>query len=81
MATINDKAAIDEIIKHGGEQYPDEPKVLMITEYTNNWGGRVYGVTFEGDNPTSYIFETEFIHDPKVIWIHPSINVIVKRIG
>ena len=55
MSTV-DKDFADRMVKCGGVMYPDdpmEPPVNRIVEYTNAWGKKAYGMTFEGKTPTS----------------------------
>jgi len=71
MATIDSRAAIDNIIAHNGAEYADEPPVVMIVEYLNGWGKSAWGVVFENEGMwglTRYLEETEYVRNPRVIW-------------
>jgi len=70
MATIDSREAIDKIIAANGAQYPDEPPITKIIEYTNAWGGKAYGVVFEDEpaDPYRYEVETPYVRRPRVIW-------------
>lgn len=75
MATFNDKAVVDRIIKNDGWYYqgdrrsPDNPRAVRVVEYTNAWGGQCYGVVFEGEGDI-YRYEqaTEYVRSPKLLW-------------
>lgn len=67
MASINDRATVDQLIANNG-QYEDDSPVDMIVEYTNAWGGTTYGLVYPQDNPNRYA-ETEFVRNPKVIFV------------
>jgi len=70
MGTFNDKKIIDHFIEHNG-YYEDDPRVIRIVEYVNNWGGTCWGVVYIQDPPIMwfrYDLETDFVHNPKVLW-------------
>lgn len=62
MATV-DRSIVNRII--AGEFADDNP--TCIVEYTNAWGNKAYGVTFDG-NDEKYKQATKYIIQPKVIW-------------
>jgi hypothetical protein len=65
MSTVTSKELVDEIIANDGH-YMDDPRVQLITEYTNMIGVReCWGLDY--DLPTRY-YATEYVRDPKVIW-------------
>lgn len=66
MPTINSKQLVDEIIARNGH-YEDDPQVVKIVEYTNDWGGRSYGLIYEQHDPNMYA-PSPFVHNPKTIW-------------
>jgi hypothetical protein len=77
MATINNKDFIDKIIAGNGridpEDAPDNPWVVKIVEYTNQWVGLTWAVVFENERyQDRYDKETEYISNPKVIWVRKS---------
>lgn len=63
MATV-DKGMADKIA--AGEYADDNP--TRIVEYQNKWGGIAYGVTFGRDDINKYMYESDFITNPKVYW-------------
>jgi len=65
MATIEHDLAMELIAKDG--YYLNDPRVQRIVEYTNGWGGKSYGVTWQGENRDRYR-ESEFVIKPRVIW-------------
>ena len=70
MATV-DKAFADKIAAANGVLYPDvpfEPPVTRVVEYTNAWGGKGYGITFEREDPDKYLRPTEYIINPRIYW-------------
>lgn len=71
MATVN-KDIADKLIAGNGridpEDTPDNPWAIRIVEYDNAWGGKGYGVTFEGENPHRYLQESQYVRNPKIIW-------------
>lgn len=68
MATIDNRNLIVSIITNNG-YYDDDPRVYMIVEYTNSYGNRTWGVTWETDrDKDKYLVETEFVLNPRVIW-------------
>ncbi len=70
MATIDSRAAIDAIIAANGRQYPDEPPVVRIVEYTNAWDKTCWGIVFEDEPADMYRYEMEsdYVKRPRVIW-------------
>ncbi len=69
MGTISKKIA-DEVI--AGLFNDDDPK--MIVEYTNCFdGGKCYGLIC-GRQPLDTYRETDFVINPRVYWVHPSIK-------
>jgi hypothetical protein len=65
MSTVTNKELVDEIIAGNG-YYFDDPRVLLITEYTNMEGVReCWGLDYR--LPTEY-YPTVFVNDPVVIW-------------
>jgi len=70
MATITSKNIIDDLIEHDG-YYEGDPRVYMIVEYTNYYGGTTWGVTWINENKerrNRYLVESQYIINPKVIW-------------
>ena len=54
MATINSKTIIDEIIANNGHYY-DDPLVVKIVQYNNQFdGGIAYGVIYAGEPLDKY---------------------------
>lgn len=62
MGTVSKEIALD-IIK--GKYAEDQP--ISITQYDNAWGGKGYGVVFNGEIPTRYA-ASEYVKNPKQIW-------------
>jgi hypothetical protein len=70
MATIDNKALIDELIANNG-QYQDDPPAVEIVEYTTPEGRIAWGVTWASEHPLRhrrYEVETEYVRNPRVIW-------------
>ena len=70
MSTV-DKNFADRMVKCGGVMYPGdpmEPPVNRIVEYTNAWGKKAYGMTFQGQDPDKYMRPSEYVQAPCVYW-------------
>lgn len=76
MTTV-DKDFADNIAKHGGyydgdsnNDLGDNPRVVKIVVYDNAWGGKGYGLVFEGikDKYTP----TGFVKNPITYWQLPN---------
>jgi hypothetical protein len=72
MATV-DKEFADNLIKNQGyyngdsdNELGDNPRCVLITAYNNAFGGRSYGLTFQGD-PYRYS-ASPFVQEPEIIW-------------
>ena len=79
MATVNSRSFIDRLIAGNGqidpEDAPDNPWAVRIVEFTNMAGRRAWGVVFEGERDLyRYELESEFLHDPKLIWTRKGIE-------
>lgn len=74
MATINDKAFIDNIIQHNGflngddEVAPDNHRCIKIVEYTNDWGRQAWGIIFENEQDKDRYRPSQYVINPKTIW-------------
>ena len=69
MGTISKKIA-DEVI--AGKYEDDQPK--MIVEYANMFDGSLsYGLIC-GNQPLDTYRETDFVINPRVYWVHPSVK-------
>ena len=73
MSTV-DKAFADNVAKHGGwfngdsdNSMGDNPRVILIIEYDNAWGGKGYGLCFDDGRPNRYT-ASEFVRSPRVYW-------------
>jgi hypothetical protein len=64
MATVSKDLA--DRLKDNDGYYSDDPRVVRIVEYDNNWGGKGYGLEYEGQLGKHKA--SEFIHNPKVYW-------------
>jgi hypothetical protein len=84
MSTVDKKFA-DRIIANNGfysesnkAEYEvagyrggDNSRCVRLVEYTNAWGNKAYGATFEHETPERqkrYLQANEYIRDPLVIW-------------
>ncbi len=70
MSTV-DKDFADKVVECGGVMFPDdpmEPPVNRIVEYTNAWGKKAYGITFEGEDLNKYMRPSEYVIKPRVYW-------------
>lgn len=76
MATVDKKFADALIAGNGlhpdcGEEAPDNPRAVLIVEYTNLGGKLAYGVTFATDRDRNrYFAPSEFVRNPRVYWEH-----------
>lgn len=52
MATVNKEIAL-EIIKNNG-YYADDPRVIRIVTYYNQWGGMSYALIYKGEDEMRY---------------------------
>lgn len=76
MAITNSKDWVDNMISNNGyyngdddNSLGDNPRCVKIVEYRNNWNTICWGAVFEDEvDKFKYDLETEYIHDPKVIW-------------
>ena len=69
--STTDKEFADKIAACNGVLYPDDPfetPVTRIVEYTNAWGKKAYGITFEGQDEDKYMRPTEYVQGPSVYW-------------
>lgn len=64
MATVS-KDIADKLVAGDG-YYMDDPRVLRITEYDNNWGGKGYGIEYR--RPLGRYAPSEFVHNPRIYW-------------
>jgi hypothetical protein len=81
MTTV-DKSFADKMVACGGVMYPDdpfEPHVNRIVEYTNAWGQKAYGMTFNGQDPDKYMRPSEYVQEPRVYWERTNVNSIHQR--
>lgn len=70
MSTVNKEFA-DKVVAANGVLYPDdpfEPQITRLVEYTNAWGAKAYGMTFQGQDPDKYMRPSEFVIEPRVYW-------------
>lgn len=72
MGTVDKKIA-DNIVKHNGwyngdsdNSMGDNPRVIEITEYDNQFGSVSYGMTTEGRK--NVYTPTEFVRNPRCYW-------------
>lgn len=75
MATFDDRATVERLVRNNGHyDQPGtptdyDPPVLRITEYTNAWGKRAWGVVYPGDELDRYR-ESDFVREPTIIFEH-----------
>jgi hypothetical protein len=77
MATFNDRRTIDRLMANDGwlpecgdRTAPDNPPVIRIVEYMNMEGRLAWGVVFDGErDPYRYERPSEYIYEPRVIWV------------
>ncbi len=68
MSTTSKEIA-DRIVACNGVLYPDQPweaPIERIVKYTNAWGGDAYGLTVEGQDPDTYLRESEYVKNPVI---------------
>lgn len=72
MGTVN-KAFADNIVEHDGfyngdkdNSLGDNPRCIEITEYDNNWGGKGYGLTMQGQR--NVYTPSPHVRNPKCYW-------------
>ena len=73
MGTTDNRAFVDQLIAGNGRidpaEAPDNPWCVKIVEYINMSGRKAWGMVFEGERAQDrYDYETEYIHNPRVIW-------------
>ncbi len=73
MSTV-DKTFADRIAAGNGwldgdkdNSLGDNPRTVKIVEYDNAWGGKSYGLIFEGCDPDRYA-KSKFVRNPRVYW-------------
>lgn len=72
MSTV-DKEVADRLIAGGGwidgdsdNSMGDNPRCVLIVEYDNAWGGKGYGLVFEGSH--NRYGESDFVRSPRTYW-------------
>lgn len=63
----------EEYKSQGGYQGGDNPRCTRLVEYTNAWGNKAYGASFEHESPEAqrrYMEESDFVRNPLVIWTY-----------
>jgi hypothetical protein len=78
MATITDKAVIDDLIANNGIDPEDEPSyaiigpVVRIVEYTTAEGQTNWGIVFQSEMAQGlwdrYMKPTPYVNNPHEIW-------------
>ena len=66
MPSVDNKELIDEIIKNDGYYY-DDPRVLKIHSYTNEWGGVTYHLAYTPEQIDS-LLTSPYCHNIKQLW-------------
>ena len=66
MATVS-KDLAEQIIKQNG-YYEDDPRVMQVVKYSNNWGGESWAVLYEKDVVTNRYAASEYVRNPQIIW-------------
>lgn len=66
MPSVDSKELVDEIIAAKGH-YLDDPQILQVSQYTNNWGGTTYHLAYRESEVVS-LLTSPFCHDIKVLW-------------
>ena len=66
MATVSKETA-EEVIALDGWYPGDHIRVVKVVEYDNAWGGKGYGLVYEGD-PLDKYQETFHVRNPVTIW-------------
>ncbi len=66
MPTVNSKELVDQIITNEGH-YEDDPIVLAIHQYTNDWGGVSYHLAYSNNELIS-LFSSPCCHDIIRLW-------------
>jgi len=74
MTTV-DKDFADNVIKNNGyfngnsdNSMGDNPRIKMIVEYDNAWGGKGYGLVF--DVKKNKYTPTNYVRNPKPYWLY-----------
>ena len=70
MGTVTARRLVDQLIASDG-YYEDDPRAVMIVEYTNAWGEQAWGITWSNESPERqrrYLQESQYIHAPRVLW-------------
>lgn len=63
MPTVSKEIADDVI----AGKYDDDPPVVKIIKYENQWGNFSYGLVYDYMDPDTYR-ETEFVINPQIYW-------------
>lgn len=76
MPTINSKDIVDEIIKNNGH-YEDDPIVLLVSEYTNDWGKQTYHLAYSLSEIQS-LLSSPYVHNIKFLWSNPEHSICLE---
>lgn len=81
MATITDRAVIDDLIANNGIDPEDEPSyaitgpVVRIVEYTTLEGQTNWGIVFQSEAAIGlwdrYMKPSQYVNEPHEIWKRP----------
>lgn len=52
MSTISEAIALEIIAGNG--QYKDDPPVVKVVTYDNQWGGKSWAIVYPGQDPMRY---------------------------
>lgn len=66
MPSVDSKELVDQIIAAKG-RYMDDPSVIQVSQYTNNWGGTTYHLAYN-ENEVLNLYASPFCKDIKVLW-------------
>ena len=66
MATFDNLEIVRDLIANNGKYY-DDPQVLAIYEYTNDWGKQCWMVGYDTADIHAMI-ASPYVHYPELLW-------------
>lgn len=76
MPTIDSKELIDKLIANNGK-YEDDPPVLLICKYINDWKNISYHISYS-TNEVSSLFSSPHCHNIEILWTNPEYSIIFQ---
>jgi len=66
MSTIDDRDIVNHLIEHNGH-YEDDPQVIQIHKYKNNWGGVSYHLSYNLNHVVN-LMNSPYCHNIELLW-------------